>query len=103
MIDFVFCLKKPVEWISSSSAQLFGGVYLPLRSMPWFLQILGWLLPITHALNGFRAAAAGVPLTGVAGDAIWLLAASMLLMPLSLWVFARAVQKARVDGTLSMY
>jgi ABC-2 type transport system permease protein len=98
-------IKKtgPVEWISSSSAQLFGGVYLPLRSMPWFLQIVGWLLPITHALNGFRAAAAGVPLAGVAGDAVWLLIASMVLMPLSLWVFARAVQKARVDGTLSMY
>ena len=98
-------IKKtgPVEWISSSSAQLFGGVYLPLRSMPWFLQIVGWLLPITHALNGFRAAAAGVPLTGVAGDAIWLLVASLVLMPFSLWVFAKSVGKAKMDGTLSMY
>lgn len=98
-------IKKtgPVEFISDSSAQLFGGVFLPLKLLPPALQVVGWLLPITHALNGFRAAVAGVPLAGVASDAIWLLVASAILMPLSLWIFARAVQKARVDGTLSMY
>ena len=98
-------IKKtgPVEWISTASAQLFGGVYLPLKSLPLALQFLGWLLPITHALNGFRAAVAGVPVQGVAYDAIWLVIASLLLMPFSLWVFAKSVGKARVDGTLSMY
>jgi ABC-2 type transport system permease protein len=98
-------IKKtgPVEFISSASASLFGGMYLPLRLMPIGLQVVGWLLPITHALNGFRAAAAGVPLSGVAADAIWLLIASLVLMPFSLWVFAKSVGKARVDGTLSMY
>jgi ABC-2 type transport system permease protein len=98
-------IKKtgPVEWISTSSATLFGGVIFPLKGLPVALQLIGWCLPITHALNGFRAAAAGVPLSGVAGDALWLLIASAILMPFSLWVFARAVQKARVDGTLSMY
>jgi ABC-2 type transport system permease protein len=92
-----------VEWISNYSAALFGGVYLPLRLMPHWLQIIGWCLPITHALNGLRAAAAGVPLREAAPDAVWLLVASLILMPFSLWVFAKAVGKARVDGTLSMY
>jgi ABC-2 type transport system permease protein len=98
-------IKKtgPVEFLSTSSASLFGGVYLPLRLLPGWLQAVGWLLPITHALNGFRAAATGVPLSAVAGDAIWLIVASAILMPLSLWLFARSVEKARVDGTLSMY
>src|SRR5947209_8586554 len=98
-------IKKtgPVEFISSASAQLFGGVFIPLRMLPVGLQIVGWMLPITHALTGFRAAAAGVPLGGVASDAVWLLVASLVLMPFSLWVFAKSVQKARVDGTLSMY
>jgi ABC-2 type transport system permease protein len=98
-------IKKtgPIEWLSVSTAALFGGMYLPLRLMPHWLQILGWTLPITHALNGFRAAAAGVPLRAAAPDAIWLLVASLVLMPFSLWVFAKAVGKARVDGTLSMY
>ncbi|MDP9105875.1 MAG: ABC transporter permease [Candidatus Eremiobacteraeota bacterium] len=98
-------IKKtgPIEWLSVSSAALFGGLYLPLRYLPHWLQVVGWTLPITHALNGFRAAAAGVPLRAAAPDAIWLLVASLVLMPLSLWVFAKAVGKARVDGTLSMY
>ncbi|HEX3550194.1 MAG TPA: ABC transporter permease [Candidatus Elarobacter sp.] len=98
-------IKKtgPVEWISYSSANLFGGVYVPLAAMPLALQIIGWCLPITHALNGFRAATAGVPVSAVASDAIWLLVASIVLMPLSLWIFVRAVNKARVDGTLAMY
>jgi ABC-2 type transport system permease protein len=98
-------IKKtgPVEWISTASAQIFGGVYLPLKMLPLWLQIAGWLLPITHALNGLRAATAGVPLSGVSYDAIWLLIASLVLMPFSLWVFAKAVDKAKVDGTLSMY
>jgi ABC-2 type transport system permease protein len=98
-------IKKtgPVEFLSNASASVFGGVYLPLASMPLALQWIGWLLPITHALNGFRAAAAGVPIERVGADAIWLLVASAILMPLSLWIFGRAVNKARVDGTLSMY
>lgn len=98
-------IKKtgPVEWISNSTASLFGGVYLPLASLPFALQAIGWCLPITHALAGFRAAAAGVPVWQVGHDAVWLLIASVILTPFSLWLFVRAVNKARVDGTLAMY
>lgn len=98
-------IKKtgPVEWISNSSASLFGGLYVPLVLLPGWLQVLGWLLPITHALNGFRAAAAGISLDRVAPDALWLLIATVILTPLSLWLFTRAVNKARIDGTLAMY
>jgi ABC-2 type transport system permease protein len=98
-------IKKtgPVAWISNSTANLFGGVFLPLSSLPFALQVVGWCLPITHALNGFRAAAAGIPLSQVGPDAIWLLVSSIVLMPLSLWIFVRSVNKARVDGTLAMY
>lgn len=98
-------IKKtgPVEWISNASAMLFGGVYIPLAKLPVALQLIGWCLPITHALNGFRAASAGVSLRQAAPDALWLLCAAIVLMPLSLWLFGRAVRKARVDGTLSMY
>jgi len=98
-------IKKtgPVEWLSNASASLFGGVYLPLNRLPVALQFIGWLLPITHSLNGFRAASAGVPLSGVGSDALWLLVASLVLMPFSLWIFAKSVGRARVDGTLSMY
>jgi ABC-2 type transport system permease protein len=93
----------PIAYISDASAQLFGGVFLPLASLPLAVQAIGWCLPITHALVGFRAATAGAPLHSVAFDALWLVVASVLLLPLSLWLFARAVRKARIDGTLATY
>ncbi len=98
-------IKKPgpIEWFSTASASLFGGVYIPLSQLPGWLQIIGWCLPITHALNGFRAAVGGVSIGRTAYDALWLLVASVVLMPFSLWLFGRAVNKARVDGTLAMY
>ncbi|MBV8370073.1 MAG: ABC transporter permease [Candidatus Eremiobacteraeota bacterium] len=98
-------IKKtgPVEWLSLASASLFGGVYVPLSSLAMWLQVIGSCLPISHALVGFRAAAAGVPLSHVAGEAVWLLGSAVLLTPLALWIFVRAVNKARVDGTLAMY
>ena len=98
-------IKKtgPVEWISNASAQLFGGVYLPLASLPFAVQVIGWFLPITHALNGFRAAATGTPLQQTLPDATWLFVEALVMMPFSLWLFIAAVRKARVDGTLAMY
>jgi ABC-2 type transport system permease protein len=98
-------IKKtgPVEWVSNASAQLFGGVYLPLASLPRPLQTIGWFLPITHALNGFRAASMGLRLEQTLPDAIWLLISALILMPVSLLLFTAAVRKARVDGTLAMY
>ena len=89
-------IKKtgPVEWISYRAPASSAASTLPLASMPFALQIIGWCLPITHALNGFRAATAGVPIGAVASDAIWLLVASIVLMPLSLWIFVRAVQQS---------
>jgi ABC-2 type transport system permease protein len=98
-------IKKtgPIDLLSNSSAQIFGGFFLPLARLPLALQIIGWLIPITHAMNGFRAAVSGLSLYEARADAIWLLCASIVLMPFSLWLFTRAVQKARVDGTLAMY
>jgi ABC-2 type transport system permease protein len=98
-------IKKPgpIEWISMASASLFGGVYIPLSELPSWLQVIGWCLPITHALNGFRAAAAGVTVNAMLPDLLWLLLATIVLMPISLWLFGKAVDKARVDGTLAMY
>ena len=98
-------IKKtgPIDLISNSTAQIFGGFYLPLAGLPVALQVVGWMIPITHAFNGFRAAVSGLSLYQAGADALWLLCASIVLMPLSLWLFSRAVQKARVDGTLAMY
>jgi len=93
----------PTNFIMGGAAALLGGVLFPIAKLPIALQWLSWLLPITHALNGIRGAMQGANLGQLAPDAIWLVAATCVLLPLSLVVFGRAVKRAKIDGTLGQY
>ena len=110
-----FKQNAPTQFVAGSAAQLLGGMLIPVALLPHPLQLLSWCLPITHSLNGIRAAIGVLPghqgmgpgaaLTdpAVASDAIWLLVATAILMPLSLFIFRTAVNRARRDGTLGHY
>jgi ABC-2 type transport system permease protein len=93
----------PFEFFITGLSNLFGGVYLPVALMPLPLSIIGWLLPITHALNGLRGAIQGASLQQLSGDAIWLVVGTVVLTPLSLMFFAMAVRRSQIDGTLGHY
>jgi len=93
----------PTSFVMGSATNLLGGALFPVALLPVYLQYVSWLLPITHSLNGIRAATHGATLTQLAPDAIWLLVASAILLPISLWSFSRAVLRAKVDGTLGHY
>jgi ABC-2 type transport system permease protein len=101
-----FKQNAPTQFVAGSAASLLGGVLYPVSKLPLWLQKVSWCLPITHSLEGIRAGLLeNVPLSNpvVAGDAWWLLAATAILMPLSLYIFARSVSLARRDGTLGHY
>lgn len=91
------------NFVMGGITQLFGGVYFPVSALPHFLQYISWCLPISHALNGIRGAIHGATLAQLAPDAIWMAVASLLLLPVSLWLFGRAVRTAKIDGTLGQY
>jgi ABC-2 type transport system permease protein len=93
----------PFEFFITGMSNVFGGVYFPVAMLPLPLQIIGWLLPITHALNGLRGALHGSTLMQLSSDALWLSAATAILLPLSLAFFAAAVKRAKLDGTLGGY
>lgn len=99
----VFKKTQPLAFAVNSATSLFGGVYLPLTKMPLILQAVGWMLPITHALNGVRGAIYGASLWDLRSEAFWMLGLTAILLPVSLWVFARTVQRGRHDGSLSQY
>jgi ABC-2 type transport system permease protein len=99
----IFKQNAPFDFALSMLSYMFAGVYVPVSLLPHALQDIGWMLPITHALSGFRAAVAGVPVTQVGGEVAWLLVAIALLVPFSLIVFERAVAYAKSDGTLGAY
>jgi ABC-2 type transport system permease protein len=101
-----FKQNAPTQFVAGSAANLLGGVLFPVAMLPHWLQLISWCLPITHSLEGIRLAVVrGASLADptVAQDALWLLVATAILMPISLLVFRRAVELARRDGTLGHY
>ena len=101
-----FKQNAPTQFVAGSMASLLGGQLYPVSKLPHWLQLISWCLPITHALEGMRGAMLeALPLTNpvVAGDALWMLGATAILMPISLFIFSRAVNLARRDGTLGHY
>jgi len=99
----IFKQVGPVDFLMNNLGFMFGGIYLPIASLPLWCQAIGWTLPITHALNGLRGATHGASLAQLAPDAIWLTAASIILFPASLYAFNRAVRHAKIVGTLASY
>lgn len=95
--------NPPSTLIVGSAAAMLSGALFPIALMPPLLRDLSWMLPLTHALTGFRAAMSGAAIGDVYGDIVWLAAATLLVTPVSLAVFAHAVRGARRDGTLATY
>jgi ABC-2 type transport system permease protein len=93
----------PFEFVMNKLTYIFGGVFLPISLLPGPLQVIGWFLPLTHSLNGLRGAIAGVSPSALLPDALWLAVATLILVPVSLWIFERAVARAMIDGTLGSY
>lgn len=91
------------NFLVGGAASLLSGVLFPVALLPFPLRILSWMLPITHGLNGIRGALHGAPWGAVQADALWLCIASIVLLPLSLIAFSRAVRRAMMDGTLADY
>ncbi|MBZ5647274.1 MAG: ABC transporter permease [Acidobacteriia bacterium] len=93
-----------IVWLLSSLLWLLTGATFPVSALPDPLRRLGELVPITHSLDGLRLA--------LLRDAGWremsrplviLAAYAIVLLPVSVWLFGRALRYARREGTLSYY
>ncbi|GAC1305526.1 MAG: ABC transporter permease [Vulcanimicrobiaceae bacterium] len=99
----IFKQAAPTSALVGGFASLLSGTLFPIAKLPAFLQLLSWLLPITHALNGLRGGVGGASVSAFRGDALWLAIMAVVCMPLALVVFTRAVRRAKMDGTLGDY
>jgi ABC-2 type transport system permease protein len=94
----------PIPWLVGAASWLFGGVFFPIDRLPEPLQVLSRALPIAHALEAFRPALLDGPSFGaVLAEAAPLVAFTVAAVPLSLWLFSRAIERARAEGTLRQY
>ncbi len=72
---------------------LFSGVFFPLSGMPAIVQKIAWFSPLYHLVNLTRGLVMGNAGASLAGDFIWLIAATVLIMPLPIYLLRRLIVK----------
>ena len=104
--SFVMVFKRgnPVGWLMNTLQGLLGGVYFPVTVMPQFLQFSAKFFPITYAVRAIELAVyKGYTLDQLKNECGFLLAFSLVLIPLSFTFFKYALRKARLQGSLIQY
>lgn len=95
---------EPMAYVVAGLSYLLSGVFYPVEVLPAFLQTAAQFFPLTHALDGMRRAL-------LMGTSAWempyrlgvLLVFSIVLLPMSLWLFSRVLKHARKTGGLHHY
>ncbi len=96
--------SNPVAVILGAASVFLSGVVYPVAVLPAGLQQLGSFLPLTHALEGLRQALLSRASLGDLGSTLLALALfGAILTPLGFLLFAFALRRARVDGSLTHY
>jgi ABC-2 type transport system permease protein len=100
----VFKQGDPFTFIVVVASGMLSGALYPVSVMPGWLQAVAQLLPHTHAISAMRAAALqGYSLGDMAPQLGILVIYAVLAVPLGLWIFNRAMRRAKVDGSLAQY
>ncbi|MBS7654228.1 ABC transporter permease [Candidatus Bathyarchaeota archaeon] len=97
---------NPVTWAFSWLSQLVSGVFYPLRLLPWFLEWIGRIFPLTYSLDGIRLCLqSGKDLTSpeILSNVISLLIFIIIATPISIYIFKKGYDAARRDGSLGQY
>jgi len=100
----VFKRGDPIAVLLGTSTAVFSGVFFPPQLLPEFMQNISKILPATYGLEAIR----GVliednGLSEARGPILTLLMFLAVLLPISLWVFSRAVRRAKREGSLIQY
>ena len=101
--SFLLLFKRgnPAKWFFLGVSGIAGGMLFPVSVLPDWLQIVARLNPVTYALEAMRAALLG----GAGLESVWrplivLIAFAVVLLPLSMLVFAWALRRTKTTGTL---
>ncbi|MEO1062176.1 MAG: ABC transporter permease [Actinomycetota bacterium] len=93
-------LAGPVSQLTA----LVSGAYFPVSVLPGWMQPVSELVPATHGLRGMRELTLeGAGPGAIVDDLVVLAAMAVVLVPLGLAAFGRAVRSARRSGTLGTY
>lgn len=104
----VFKRGDPFGIFLGAGSALFSGVFFPTQLLRDYagptLGKISLILPATHGLQGIRQVLIeGHGLSQVTQPLFTLLEFLIILLPFSLWVFSRAVRRAKREGSLIQY
>ena len=95
---------NPVAVVMGTLSVFLSGVLYPVTVLPAWLQAAGKLLPLTHALTVMRGSLLQGASPAALAPSLQALAAFAVAMGgLGLALFAVALRRARVDGSLTHY
>ncbi|MGH8925906.1 MAG: ABC transporter permease, partial [Acidimicrobiia bacterium] len=95
----------PVLFLYTLATQVFAGGFFPVDLLPAYLRPISYLLPHTYVLAALRRVLMenGSELSGPSASqaVLMLVAFCAILLPLSLWLYGRALEYGRKLGVLS--
>ncbi|MBI3072460.1 MAG: ABC transporter permease [Deltaproteobacteria bacterium] len=95
---------EPVSWAISLGGAFLGGLVFPVEFLPEPLQFVSNLLPVTHILSGIRRALLmGAGVGDLLSQILALLAFAVIMMPLAVALFTRAIDRALARGDINRY
>jgi ABC-2 type transport system permease protein len=104
----VFKRGDPFGIIIGTGSALFSGVFFPVqllaKSGGGAFAAVSRFIPTTYGIDGIRRVLIqGQGLTEVGGPLLSLLVFLAVLLPFSLWVFARSLRRAKREGSLIQF
>ena len=100
----VFKRGDPLSILLGTGSALFSGVFFPTQMLGTVFGAVSRVLPPTYGLDGIRRVLIeGQGLSQVGEPLLTLLLFLGVLLPFSLWVFGRAVRRAKREGSLIQY
>ncbi len=105
----VFKRGDPFAILLGASTALFSGVFYPKEMLQDALgetggKVLSYINPSTHGLDGIRGVLIeGKSFAEVETPFFTLLVFLAVLLPFSLWIFGRAIKRAKREGSLIQY
>lgn len=100
----VFKRGDPLAILLGTGSALFSGVFFPTQLLGSGFGGVSRMLPTTYGLDGIRRVLIeGQGLAEVREPLMILLIYLAVMLPFSLWVFARAVRRAKREGSLIQY
>lgn len=103
---FIILTKRgdPITAVGAQVTTFFAGALFPVDLLPGPIQALTRLVPAYYGLEGVRSAMLGhANVADVASDLLIVGGFAIVLVPVSLAVFSRALANARMTGTLGNY